>query len=445
MKPVQVALYARVSSEQQSEAKTIESQVADLRTRIAATGATLSAELEFIDNGYSGATLIRPALERLRDVAAAGGIDQLYVHCPDRLARNYAHQVLLLEEFLRAGVEVIFLNREVGQTPEDQLLLQVQGMIAEYERAKILERSRRGKRHAAQVGNVSVLSCAPYGYRYVSKWDGVGDARFEIVLEEARVVRQIFEWVGRDRCSIGEVRRRLEKAQEQTRTGKTVWDRATIWGILKNPAYKGEAAFGKTAVEPLRPLLRAQRGRSLQPKKAYSPHDVPAEQWLHIPVPLIVDGALFDTVQEQLQENRKRARASKRGARYLLQGLIVCACCGYAYYGKPISPSARKHHERSYAYYRYIGSDAYRFGGVRLCWNKQLRTDLVDEAVWEEVCQLLSHPERLEQEYRRRLLQQEQTPDELARLEVRMGRLRQGIARLIDSYAEGLIDKGEVV
>jgi site-specific DNA recombinase len=122
MTPTQVALYARVSSGQQSEAKTIESQVADLRTRIAATGATRSSELEFIDNGYSGAPLIRPALERLRDVAAAGGIDHLYVHCPDRLARNYAHQVLLLEEFLRAGVEVSFPNREVGQTPEDQLL-----------------------------------------------------------------------------------------------------------------------------------------------------------------------------------------------------------------------------------------------------------------------------------------------------------------------------------
>jgi site-specific DNA recombinase len=175
-------------------------------------------------------------------VVAAGGIDRLYVHCPDRLARNYAHQVLLLEEFLRAGVEVVFLNREVGQTPEDQLLLQVQGMIAEYERAKILERSRRGKRHAAQVGNVSVLSCAPYGYRYVSKWESGGEAHFEIVLEEARVVRHIFEWVGRDRYSIGEVQRRLNAAKEQTRTGKTVWDRATIWGILKNPAYKGTAA-----------------------------------------------------------------------------------------------------------------------------------------------------------------------------------------------------------
>jgi site-specific DNA recombinase len=350
---------------------------------------------------------------------------------------------LLLEEFFRAGVEVIFLNREVGQTPEDHLLLQVQGMISEYERAKIMERSRRGKRHGAQVGKVSVLSCAPYGYRYVSKQDGGGEARIEILWEEARVVCQIFEWVGRDRLSIGEVRRRLEAVGERTRTGKTVWDRATIWGILKNPAYKGEAAFGKTAVEPLRPRLRAQRGRSLQPKRPYSHHDVPAEQWISIPVPAIVDADLFDAVAEQLQENRDHARVQQRGARYLLQGLITCACCGYAYYGKPISPSARKHHERSYAYYRCIGSDAYRFGGVRICSNKQLRTDLVDEAVWEEVCRLLSHPERLEQEYRRRFLQEQQTPDELSQLETRASRLRQGIVRLIDSYAEGLIDKDE--
>src|SRR5438067_5237548 len=198
MKPTQVALYARVSSEQQNEARTIESQLADLRSRIAATGVAPPAELEFVDNGYSGATLIRPALERLRDVAAAGGIERLYVHCPDRLARNYAHQVLLLEEFMRAGIEVVFLNREVGQTPEEQLLLQVQGMIAEYERAKILERSRRGKRHGAQVGKVSVLGGAPYGYRYVTKQEGAGEASFEMVWEEARVVRQAVS-VGRTR------------------------------------------------------------------------------------------------------------------------------------------------------------------------------------------------------------------------------------------------------
>src|SRR5207245_6622488 len=146
-----VGIYARVSSEQQAKDDTIASQVEALRQRIGDDGLTLAEELCFIDEGYSGSTVVRPALERLRDQAAAGVIDRLYVHSPDRLARRYAYQVLLVDELQRAGVEVAFLNRALGQTPEDDLLLQVQGMIAEYERAKILERSRRGKRHAAAM------------------------------------------------------------------------------------------------------------------------------------------------------------------------------------------------------------------------------------------------------------------------------------------------------
>jgi site-specific DNA recombinase len=180
----------------------------------------------------------------------------------------------------------------------------------------------------------------------------------------------------------------------------------------------------------------------MQPKRAVSTQDVPQEKWMPIPVPALVDEALFEAVQEQLRENQQHARIGQRGARYLLQGLLVCACCGYAFYGKQISPSARKGHPRQYAYYRCIGSDAYRFGGVRLCWNKQLRTDLVDEAVWHEVCKLLEDPSRLEQEYRQRLLAKENST-ELTGLETNLGRLRQGIVRLIDSYAEGMIEKAE--
>jgi site-specific DNA recombinase len=268
---VQAALYARVSSEQQATAHTIASQLAALHERVAADGLSLRDDLSFIDDGYSGATLIRPALERLRDAAAAGDVERLYVHSPDRLARKYAYQALLLDEFQCAGVEVIFLNRPLGQSPEDELLLQVQGMVAEYERAKILERSRRGKRHGAHSGVVNVLCGAPYGYRYVTKHEGGGQARYEIVLEEARVVRQLFAWVGRERLSIGAVVRRLNQAQERTRTGKTVWDRTTVWGMLKNPAYKGTAAFGKTRAAELRPRLRSQRGRPDQPRRARRP------------------------------------------------------------------------------------------------------------------------------------------------------------------------------
>ena len=145
-----------------------------LRERVTADGLPLPEALQFIDEAYSGATLVRPALERLRDLAAAGAVDRLYVHSPDRLARKYAYQVLLVDEFQRAGVEVVFLNRELGRSPEDDLLLQVQGMMAEYERAKIIERHRRGKRHAARAGAVNVLSGHPMGTATSPSMPGVG-------------------------------------------------------------------------------------------------------------------------------------------------------------------------------------------------------------------------------------------------------------------------------
>jgi site-specific DNA recombinase len=444
MSPLHAAMYARVSSEQQATAHTIASQVAALRERVTTDGLALPEMMQFLDEGYSGATLVRPALERLRDLIATGAVDRLYVHSPDRLARKYAYQVLLVDEFQRLGVEVIFLNRELGRSPEDDLLLQVQGMMAEYERAKIVEHHRRGKLHAARAGAVNVLSGAPYGYRYVDKHAGGGQARYDIVAEEARVVRQVFAWVGGERLTIGEVCRRLTHAGEVTRTGKTVWDRSVVWGILKNPAYQGAAAFGKTRQGPLRPRLRAQRGRPVHPRRAVSVSDVPAEEWITIAVPAIVEPAVFAAVQEQLQVNQHHARQSRRGARYLLQGLVQCQQCGYAFYGKPVSRKAAKGHVRAYAYYRCLGTDAYRFGGERVCENTQVRTDLLDLAVWREVCGLLAHPERLAEEYRRRLhaparaKQQEHTT-----IEVQLGKLRQGLARLIDSYAEGLIEQQE--
>ena len=207
---LRVAIYARVSGEQQAKEDTIASQLEAVTQRIASDGLECDPELRFVDDGYSGSILARPGLERLRDQAAAGAIDRLYVLDPDRLSRKYAYQVLILEELTRCGVEVVFLRNPVGRGPEADLLLQVQGMIAEYERAKIMERCRRGKQHAARRGSVNVLSGAPYGYRYIGKHEGGGEARYQVVAEEARVVRKIFEWVGQERCSIGEVCRRLQ-------------------------------------------------------------------------------------------------------------------------------------------------------------------------------------------------------------------------------------------
>ena len=203
---------------------------------------------------------------------------------------------------------------------------------------------------------------------------------------------------------------------------------------MKNPADQGTAAFGKTRQGPLRPRLRAQRPRPVQPRRAVSTNDVPPEAWITIPVPARVAPDVFAAGQEQWQENKRQARQSSRGARYLLQGVLHCPHCGYAFYGKRLSPSARKGRPRAYAYYRCLGPEAYRFGGERLCQNTQVRTDLLDRAVWQEVCTLLAHPERLAEEYRRRLQPEthaKRTP--LATVEAQISTLRQGVARLIDS------------
>ena len=445
-KRIVVAIYARVSSDQQAKNNTIGSQIESLREKIEADGETLIEEMMFVDEGASGATLIRPELERLRDTITLGLIDRLYIPSPDRLSRKYAHQVLLLEEFSDAGLDVRFLNHAIGKTPEEELLLQMQGMISEYERAKIMERNRRGKLHRAKGGSVNVLSHAPYGYRYIRKQLDGTPAQYVINLPQAATVRQIFHWVGMERLSIGEVCRRLAEAEIETQTGKAYWDRSVVWEMLKNPAYVGRAAYGKTKSIALKPRVRPQRHSAETPKRPRSVERANQEDWIGIAVPAIVSKEMFLAVQHQLDENRKRARERRRGAAYLLQGLTVCGHCHYAYYGKKISKAASKGKKKSYAYYRCIGTDGYRFGGQRICDNPQVRTDRLDDLVWEQVVDVLKHPERLKQEYERRLdilERDEKEKYDTAALEKHKRNLEKGKSRLIDSYADGLIDKAD--
>src|ERR1700722_3813557 len=198
------AIYARVSSDRQKENHTIASQVTALTDYAEAHEYKVPAEWRLQDEGYSGATLLRPGLEALRDLAAAGHIEAVLIYSPDRLSRKYAYQVLLAEELSRCGVELVFLQAPSGATAEDQLLVQFQGMIAEYERAQITERSRRGKRHRAQLGSVNVLCGAPYGYRYIKKTDSSA-AYYQVIEAEADVVRIVFDWYTRTGMSIGAI------------------------------------------------------------------------------------------------------------------------------------------------------------------------------------------------------------------------------------------------
>ena len=433
--PLRVALYARVSSDRQAQDGTIDSQVSAIRVFLEAAGDTLATDLCFCDDGVSGASLVRPALERLRDLAAAGAVDRLYVLAPDRLARRHAHQMVLLEEFQGHAVEVVFVNRPLGTTPEDQLLVQVQGVVAEYERAKILERTRRGRLHAARCGRVNVLGRACYGYRYVAKQAGGGSASYVVAEDEARVVRQLFDWVGREGCSLAEVVRRLEGQGVRTRQGLPRWDRSTVWGILTNPAYRGEAAYGKTRRGERRAALRPRRGQPEVPRQTYSSYRQPEAESIPIPVPALVDSALFAAVQARLEENRLRLREHRRGARFLLQGLAVCACCGYAVVGRGKGSGGQR------TYYRCLGTDSYRFGGERVCRSRGQRVEDLDESVWADVCALLREPERLREEFERRQERPgEADAEEAERLQKAVGRTKQGMSRLLDTYTEGLVE-----
>ena len=401
---LRVALYARVSSEQQSEANTIASQVAELKQRIAADGCTVRDADGFIDDGISGSTLIRPALERLRDQVANGAIDRLYVHSPDRLARKYAHQALLVDEFSRAGVDIVFLNRALGQSPEDDLLLQVQGVIAEYERTKIAERSRRGKLHAARQGSVSPLSAAPFGYRYVTVAEGNGQARYEVIPEQSRVVQQIFRWVGHDRLPLQEVGRRLQKQGIKSPAGYDHWNPGTLSYLLSNPAYQGQAGYGKSRVIERPPQLRPRRGRAVVPRRPCALTRA-GVQPISIAVPALVSEDLFAATAEQLEENQRRCRQSRRGASFLLQGLLVCPSCGYAWCGQWRYPAKGGPPARQAGSYRCTGHRVKNASApeVPMCISRSIPLKILDEAVWQDVCKLLREPSRLEAEYQRRL------------------------------------------
>ena len=442
---ITTALYARVSSEKQAQENTIASQVEALKSRIIADSLPLLDEHQFIDNGYSGSNLVRPALEKLRDRVAAGMIDKIYIHSPDRLSRKYAYQMILIEEFERYGANVVFLNfQQSNENPESQLLLQMQGMIAEYERSKIMERHRRGKIHAAKRGSVNVLAVAPYGYRYIDKHTGQGEASFEVIDDEAEVIRKMFNWVGKDRLTIGEVIRLLNRDKILTKKGKMWWDRSTVWYMLKNPTYKGQAAFGRRKTGVRLSYIRPRRDSSEQPRNNSSRYPVDKENWIYISVPAIIDEQLFDVVQEQIEENKKRARVHKQGVTYLLQGLLVCKHCGRAYCG---GKSTRRYTKREtvHLYYRCTGTDSARFGGTKMCNNKQVSSAAIELVVWEEVKKMLKNPQRIFEEYQRRLVELEKSPiDEASTsLEKRKIKLEKGISLLIDSYAQQYITKDE--
>src|SRR5215207_1487770 len=317
---ISAAIYARVSSARQKKDQTIGSQTAALREHATQNRLEVPPEWVFEDEGHSGATLVRPGLEALRDLAAQGCLDVVLVYSPDRLARKFAYQALLIEEFARTGVRVEFINNGArGDTPEDQLLVQFQGMFAEYEKAQLMERYRRGKTYRAKSGSINVLSGAPFGYAFTRKTPEHG-ARYEIVEHEAAIVAELFRRYCDDGASIADLTRWLTDSGTPTRKGKSRWDRSVVWGMLRNPAYAGTAVFGKTQVLHSSPgLNRRARLEGRSTPRAVKTVDRPREEWIEIAVPAIISTETLERAAQRLEDNKRyTSRNSKVPS--LLQG-----------------------------------------------------------------------------------------------------------------------------
>jgi DNA invertase Pin-like site-specific DNA recombinase len=429
---MKVALYARVSTERQAERGTIGSQLQVLREHVTAGGDELAGE--YVDDGQSGARLDRPGLDALRDAAEAGLFELVWCLSPDRLARAYAYQVLVLDELARFGVTVRFTDAPdlAAGDPQATLLTQVQGVIAEYEKAKIAERYRRGKLFRARAGEITTWKTA-YGYRRVAR-TGVVAAHLEIYEPEAAVVRRIFT----DRAAgitVREICRRLNTDRLPSPTGKATWGHSTLCRLLRNEAYIGRVYFNRT--ETIADPRPARRTRQV-PR--------PREEWIPIDCPRIITDEQFEAATRVAYDNTKWSPRRAEPGAWLLKGLVKCGVCD-------VGTNCHKMRGRNGTWHRYYycrNHDPLRAGGEeRRCPERNIRADALDEYVFGQIRTALIQPKML--------LAGEQAiavstpiPDdellaaELARLDRKIDATTAERRRLADLYQAGLIDLPEL-
>ena len=428
---MRVGLYARVSTERQHERGTIGSQLEALRAAADADGHEVIEE--FIDNGYSGARLDRPALDRLRDAAEAGVLDGVLCLCVDRLARAYAYQVLILEELERLKVTVRFLE---GPSPSDDpqatLLIQMQGVIAEYEKAKVAERNRRGKLYRARAGEIPFWKVS-YGHRRVIPEAG-GRARIEIFEPEAQVVREIFAAYVERGLSVRQIAFELRDRAIPSPTGKPQWGTSAIDRVLRNEAYVGTVYYNRHER-----IEGATRGRKTRLRER------PREEWIAIPVPAIIDRDTFDRVSQISHENFKLSPRGAAAEAWLLRGLIEC---GHCHVGCSCHNSYGRHSTLT-RYYCCRNHDLLRAGSEdRLCPERNIRANELDEYVFEQVRQALLTPDQLLAAERAVLTgapdENELVAAQLKHLDTAIEAKERERARLLDAYQAGLLELQEL-
>lgn len=382
----QVALYARVSTSNQNQAQTIDQQLERLHNHVREQGWQLQAAHIFRDDGRSGATLNRPGLDRLRDAVRTRAIEVVLITAPDRLARNYVHQMILLEEIEQAGCQIEFLERPMSQDPHDKLLLQIRSAVAEYERELITDRMRRGRQAKYRAGLLLPWTRPPYGYRL-----GVENPRnpeeVRIEASEAAVVREIYALYLQEGLSLCQIANHLQRHGIPTPSGKTLWGLATLRAILRQPAYTGKV-FAE------RYYYRKPRIRRSATHPIGIPHDTaveqPSESWIFVStIPAIISQQEYDLAQERLAHNQRFARRNNKAHDYLLRALVSCGVC-------QASCLCRSLDKGKYVYYVCSGkARTIHSRREEKCPSRFAPAAQLDEVVWHDLCELLQHPSHI--------------------------------------------------
>jgi site-specific DNA recombinase len=382
---MRTAVYVRVSTQRQSHAQTIEQQLAQLRTALETDGEELRSERIFRDDGYSGATLNRPGLDRLRDAVKSAEVDRVLITTPDRLARNYVHQMVLLEELERAGCAVEFLERPMSQDPHDQLVLQIRSAVAEYERTLITERMRRGRQMKLRAGVLLPWTTTPYGYR-VDPERPRDPAGVHIDPAEAAIVRELFtRYLEAHETLRGLVKYVLGLGLPSPR-GRARWSAASVRGILTNPAYTGQVYSGRKQMRPAR-----QRRSATHPigKLAQGWDPIAPEAWqLVATIPAMVSQEHFAQVQAKLALNQQRASRNNKTHAYLLRALVSCGMCQACCIARTANGGLRYYVCRTKVVPRYAQPG-------QPCRSRHIPAQQLEDLVWHDLCALLRHPEQI--------------------------------------------------
>ena len=432
-KPIKlIATYARVSTSHQEEQQTIKNQVLSLKEFSQKNGHTIVEE--YVDDGWSGDILARPALDKLRQDAKNKVWEAILIYDPDRLARRYSYQELIMDELKEAGIEVLFVTVPSPKNSEDKILHGVRGLFAEYERAKISERYRLGKLRKVKEGHI-LVSEPRYGYDYIPKQNDK-HGYYKINPEEARVVKMIFSWIADEGMTLRAVVRRLQKEGIKPRKSKRgVWSTSTLSTMLRNRAYIGEACWGSSyAVIPDKPL-KEQKYKKV---KKTSRRKKPKEEWITIPVPPIITTELFDKARKQIEANFALCPRNKKND-YLLAGKISCACgrkrTGEGYANKPN------------LYYR-CSDRVLSFPLPPKCKEKGINAILADKLVWKKISELMSSPELMTAQVNR-WFKERQAKSKGALVDIdaqkrQIEKLKKQEERYNKAYGVGVFDLGQL-